>query len=72
MFLQEKAHGDMIEVLDTFALIDPFQDSLRGRYKAGEDRPDAMQFAKTELVFCSGEALPRCWTDPAYRVGTAG
>jgi hypothetical protein len=41
--------------------------SLVGRYHAGEELQDPESFAKAELVFCSDEPLPRCWTDVHYR-----
>ncbi len=67
MYLKDNSNGDMVEVLDTAALFDPNQASLQGRYHAGEEMPEAQSFAKAELLFPSGEALPRCWVDPGYR-----
>lgn len=67
MFLKDKKTGDAVEVIDLAALFDPCVDSLRGRFHAGEEMQDAETFAKAGLVFPSGEALPRCWTDPDYR-----
>ena len=40
---------------------------LVGRYQEGEEQQDAQKFSKDDLIFLSGEALPRCWTDPHYR-----
>lgn len=67
MFLKQRSNGELVEVLDTQALFDPFKAAIRGRYNAGEELPDPQTFAKHDLMFCSGEALPRCWTDPDYR-----
>ena len=67
MFLKQSRSGELVEVLDTAALFDPFQSAITGRYNAGEELPDATTFAKADLVFCSNEALPRCWIDPDYR-----
>ncbi len=67
MFLKEKDSGELVEVLSIRDLIDPFHETLVGRYNAGEDLPDPQNFPKAGLVFPSGEPLPRCWNDPDYR-----
>ena len=67
MYLKDNRNGDLVEVLDTGALFDPNQASLQGRYHAGEEMPEPQSFAKTDLRFPSGEKLPQCWLDPAYR-----
>ncbi|MGD8644498.1 MAG: acetyltransferase [Chromatiales bacterium] len=67
MFLREKQSGHLIEVLDQEALFDPLRASFEGRYNWGEDVPPPESFTKTEVEFCSGEALPRCWRDVHYR-----
>jgi len=67
MYLKDKNNGDLVEVLDTEALFDPNISEITGRYHAGEEMQDPSSFAKAELIFPSGEALPRCWVDIAYR-----
>ncbi|MEA3292177.1 MAG: acetyltransferase [Pseudomonadota bacterium] len=67
MFLKEKKSGDLVEILDTAAMFDPFQNEVKGRYHRGEEMPDAEQFPKAALIFPSGESLPRCWVDSGYR-----
>ncbi|GAB6043493.1 acetyltransferase [Endothiovibrio diazotrophicus] len=67
MFLKEQKSGDLVEVLDLESLFDPNRDRVHGRFHAGEEMPDPSDFAKPDLAFPSGEALPRCWTDPHYR-----
>ena len=67
MFLRDKASGDLVEVADLSDLFDPCQDSLIGRFHAGEEMQDKQSFSKANLVFPSGEGLPKCWTDPHYR-----
>lgn len=67
MFVAEKATGHLIEVLDTSALFDPHLDSIKGSLHYGEEAQDPESFQKSELVFPSGEPLPKCWTDPNYR-----
>ncbi len=67
MFLKEIETGHLVEVLGLKDLFDPFKKSIPGRYNIGEDLPDPEMFEKSGLQFMSGEALPRCWTDPEYR-----
>ena len=67
MFLKARHNDELVEVLDTTALFDPFQDRISGRYNHGEEMPEPESFSKSDLVFCSNEALPRCWVDPDYR-----
>lgn len=67
MLLAEKATGHIVEVLDTLALIDPHEATVKGSLHYGEEPQDPEQFPKAELKFPSGEDLPRCWTDPDHR-----
>ncbi len=67
MFLTETRTGELVEVLSTSDLFDPFKTQIIGRFNAGEEMPEPRLFNKTELSFCSHEALPRCWMDPDYR-----
>lgn len=67
MFLMSTENGDMVEVLDIAALIDPNQGSVAGRYHAGEEMQEPATFQKATLQFPSGEALPKCWIDAGYR-----
>ncbi len=69
MYLKLKQSGDLVEVLDVSMLVDPCRETLPGRLHAGEELQEPAEFAKAELVFPSGEALPRCWLDPHYREG---
>ncbi len=67
MFLKLEKNGHLVEVVDIQALFDPFASTVGGRLHVGEDPPpDEERFAKTDLIFPSGERLPRCWTDPHY------
>lgn len=68
MFLQERSTRCLVEVLDTQGLFDPLQGQIEGRKHAGEELQDPDLFDKSNLVFPSGEALPICWLNPAYRV----
>ena len=67
MYLKNKTNGDLVEILDFRSLIDPLRKSVAGRYHSGEEMQDPANFIKADLIFPSGEGLPRCWTDPHYR-----
>jgi hypothetical protein len=67
MFLKDRSKDDLVEILSLNDLFDPFCQQVVGRYQHGEERQDPETFAKTELVFPSGEALPLCWVDAHYR-----
>jgi len=67
MFLKHKASGKLVEVLGMLDLFNPLHEVIVGRYHAGEELQDPEQFQKSDLVFCSNEPLPRCWTDAHYR-----
>jgi hypothetical protein len=67
MFLNERTTGHMVEVLSLGDLFDLFKDEVVGRYQYGEEVQDPEKFKKSDLMFLSGESLPRCWTDPHYR-----
>jgi len=67
MFLKDKTNGELVEVLTLKSLFDPFLGEVEGRYQQGEEVQDPVQLKKTELIFPSGEVLPKCWIDPHYR-----
>lgn len=67
MLLTERKTGHMVEVLSWIDLINLNRDEVVGRYQEGEEVQDPMRFKKKDLIFLSGEELPRCWTDPHYR-----
>jgi len=56
-----------MEVLNLPQLFDPFATTLHGRLHAGEELQEPETFLKADLIFPSGESLPRCWLDPHYR-----
>ncbi|MGD8569683.1 MAG: acetyltransferase [Gammaproteobacteria bacterium] len=68
MYLKHKTSGNLVEVLDIKALLDPCQEKVAGRFHAGEELQDPENFAKTELVFPSDEVLPVCWVDAEYKL----
>lgn len=67
MFLLQKQTRNLIEVLSTQELFDPFVLEVMAQSHAGEELQEPEPFLKAELVFPSGEELPRCWVDPDYR-----
>jgi hypothetical protein len=69
MFLKIRHDDDssLIEVLDVKELFDPFVQSISARIHGGEELQDPHHFAKSDVFFPSGEALPRCWLDPHYQ-----
>ena len=67
MYLRDKKSGDLVEVLDISAMVNPSEQQLQGRFHAGEELQDPEAFRKEALEFPSGESLPRCWIDVAYR-----
>jgi len=67
MYLRDKASHDLVEVMDIHTLIDPCVDAFNGRLHAGEEMQETASFAKADMIFPSGEALPRCWVDAHYR-----
>lgn len=67
MFLNQRTTGHMLEVLTLDDLFDVFKAEVMGRYQYGEEVQDPEAFKKSDLIFLSGEELPRCWMDPHYR-----
>ncbi len=67
MYLKHKS-GSLVEVLELVALSDPCRATVVGRFHAGEELQEPMDFSKKELAFPSGEGLPRCWLDASYNV----
>ena len=66
MFLKEKCTDHLIRILDLDELFDGLRPMVRGRDQCGEEEQDPEAFAKAELVFPSGEPLPRCWLTADY------
>ena len=68
MYLMHKPTRDLVEIFNFDVLIDPSKKQITGRFHAGEEIQDPATFAKAELQFPSGEALPRCWADASYKL----
>lgn len=71
MFLKDKQTDHLVEILDLRALFDPLQPVVMGRIHAGEEMQDPTSFDKSDLIFPSGECLPRYWVDAHYRDAAA-
>ncbi|MBE9170144.1 acetyltransferase [Pleurocapsales cyanobacterium LEGE 06147] len=67
MFLQSKQRGALVEVLDVNNLVDPVKDKVQAQVQAGQEEQEPEEYAKADLIFPSGESLPRCWVDADYR-----
>jgi hypothetical protein len=67
MFLKQRKEGHLVEVLGLADLFNPIRPNIVGRLHIGEELQDAENFAKTDLIFPSGEELPRYWLDAHYR-----
>lgn len=66
MYLKDQKSGDLVEVLDVLALMDPNKMEITGRFHSGEEIQDPQAFAKTSLCFPSNETLPLCWMQADY------
>jgi hypothetical protein len=67
MFLQIKNTGDIVKILDVQELIDPNSNTVQAQDQEGQEEQEPDSFEKQNLVFPSGETLPRCWWDANYR-----
>jgi len=72
MLLKTRSNEHMIEVANIMDLMNLNVNEVMGRSQEGQEEQEEQDnetFDKHELVFLSGEELPRCWTDPHYRDG---
>ena len=67
MYLKNISNGHLVEILNVTELFDPFNTDVIGRYHYGEEVQEPEKFKKANLIFLSGEELPKCWMDPHYR-----
>jgi len=67
MYLKQRENDRLVEVLSIAELYNPLHDTVIGRRHYGEEPQDPEKVPKAELIFPSGEDLPRCWTDVHYR-----
>ena len=59
--------GSLVEIQDVEMLANPNEGEILGRIQSGEEEQDMAAYGKVNLVFLSGESLPRCWMDVNYR-----
>jgi hypothetical protein len=67
MLLQKKENGTLVEILNIQEVISPNQTEVMGRVQVGEEEQDPEPVQKQNLIFPSGESLPRCWIDAEYQ-----
>lgn len=67
MLLEHRPSGALVEVLTLEDLYNPCRSQITGQSQSGEEMQDPDTFHKSELIFPSGEPLPRCWCDAHYR-----
>jgi hypothetical protein len=67
MLLQVKDSDKLVKILEIQELLDPNSNVVHGRDQEGEEEQPPDTFKKENLVFPSGEVLPRCWLDADYR-----
>lgn len=67
MFLHNKETDSLVEIDDLQELIDPSNSEVTARSQSGEEEQDPEPISKSNLIFPSGESLPRCWIDADYR-----
>jgi len=67
MLLQLKDTGSLVEVIKIEELIDPNIDVIHGKDQEGQEEQDPEPIKKENLVFPSGESIPRCWVDANYQ-----
>ncbi len=67
MLLKEKETGNLVKINDLDSLISPTRNEVSGCIQAGQEEQNAEMFGKDQLIFPSGEGLPRCWMDANYK-----
>jgi hypothetical protein len=67
MLLQIKDTGELVKILEIQELLDPNSNIVHAQEQEGEEEQQPDSFKKENLVFPSGEDLPRCWLDADYR-----
>ncbi len=70
MLLQLKENGELVKIVDVQELINPNTDTVQAKEQQGQEEQQADSYKKENLVFPSGESLPRCWMDANYKNAT--
>jgi hypothetical protein len=64
MLMKEKSSDELIRITEMEDLISPYCATVTGCKQAGEEEQEPADYHKHDLVFPSGELLPRCWQEP--------
>ena len=56
-----------MKIVDIQELLDPTIKTVHAQEQEGQEEQETDIYQKVELVFPSGEKLPRCWLDAHYR-----
>jgi hypothetical protein len=67
MLVKNREDQTLIQVMNPDELINPLQETVQGKPKAGEEVQPVESYPKSTLIFPSGESLPQCWIDPEYQ-----
>lgn len=67
MLLHNKETDSLVEINDLKALINPAEGAVVAQSQSGEEEQDPEPMQKQNLIFPSGENLPRCWVDASYK-----
>jgi hypothetical protein len=67
MFLQIKDSRSLVKIVDVQELFDPTSETVHAQDQQGEEEQETDIYQKQELIFPSGEKLPRCWLDAKFR-----
>lgn len=67
MLLKNKKSDGLIEITELTQLINPQEEQVTGQEQAGQEEQNPEFFKKEDLIFPSGESLPRCWLESDYK-----
>jgi hypothetical protein len=67
MLLQNRENGTLVEILDIQEVISPSHAEIMIQVQSGQEEQDPEPISKQNLIFPSGENLPRCWIDADYQ-----
>jgi hypothetical protein len=56
-----------VKIVDVQELLDPTSEIVHAQDQEGQEEQETDIYQKEELVFPSGEKLPRCWLDAKFR-----
>jgi len=67
MYLKHAPSEELVEVIDLQDVVNPFSSSVLVRSYRNDKQQRAERLPKHELVFPSGESLPKCWTQSTHQ-----